>query len=111
MPEVRLRGGPMRLYLLLGPTHLEANRAAYVKAKNLLHKIPVPHELIEEDAAEDFARELADYMRRYGIIVTVRRGEGDLAVPLSQLKPVQADAQTTQAVEDWHYWVDRGYEF
>ena len=58
----------MRLYLLLGPTHLEANRAAYVKAKNLLHKIPVPHELIEEDAAEDFARELADYMRRYGII-------------------------------------------
>jgi calcium binding protein len=45
------------------------------------------------------------------IFVTIRRGEGDLAVPLSQLKPVQADEQTTQAVEDWHYWVNRDYEF
>ena len=45
------------------------------------------------------------------IFVTIRRGKDDLAVPLSQLKPVQAGEQTTQAVEDWRYWVSRGYEF
>jgi Calcium binding len=34
-----------------------------------------------------------------------------LAVPLSQLAVIQADRATTQAVEDWHYWVAQGYEF
>jgi len=38
--------------------------------------------------------------------------KGDtLGVPLSQLKPVAADKQTVQAVEDWHYWLKQGYEF
>jgi Calcium binding len=35
-----------------------------------------------------------------------RRG---LAVPLSQLEVTVADEQTTQAVEDWQYWVEQGY--
>jgi len=34
-----------------------------------------------------------------------------LAVPLSQLGIIKADKATTQAVEDWYYWVARGYEF
>ena len=33
-----------------------------------------------------------------------------LAIPLSQLKAVVADEQTTQVMEDWRYWVSRGYE-
>jgi hypothetical protein len=38
--------------------------------------------------------------------------EGDtLAVPLIQLEAPDADPQTQQAIADWHYWVDRGYEF
>ncbi len=32
-----------------------------------------------------------------------------LAVPLSQLEVAQADEETRQAVEDWHYWVEMGY--
>jgi hypothetical protein len=32
-------------------------------------------------------------------------------VPLSQLKVVHGDEETQQAVEDWHYWVEMGYEF
>jgi hypothetical protein len=32
-----------------------------------------------------------------------------LAVPLSQLEVVYGDEVTGQAVEDWHYWVERGY--
>jgi hypothetical protein len=33
-----------------------------------------------------------------------------LAVPLSQLEATVADEQTIQAVEDWQYWVEQGYE-
>jgi hypothetical protein len=32
-------------------------------------------------------------------------------VPLEQLYPVNADEDTVEAVEDWHYWVKRGYCF
>ena len=34
-----------------------------------------------------------------------------LAVPLSQLKVIHGDDQTLEAVEDWHYWVNRRYRF
>ncbi|MCT7963537.1 calcium-binding protein [Laspinema sp. D1] len=38
--------------------------------------------------------------------------EGDtLAVPLIQLEATDADSPTQQAIADWHYWVERGYEF
>ena len=33
-----------------------------------------------------------------------------LAVPLSQLQGITADETTQQAIEDWRYWVGRGYE-
>jgi hypothetical protein len=34
-----------------------------------------------------------------------------LAVPLSQLEALETDAETQQAIADWHYWVNQGYEF
>jgi len=34
-----------------------------------------------------------------------------LAVPLSQLAVTHADDETRQAVEDWLYWVERGYQY
>lgn len=45
------------------------------------------------------------------MFVPIRWDEDDLAVPLSQLKVIKADDQTREAVEDWHYWVQQGYEF
>jgi hypothetical protein len=45
------------------------------------------------------------------IFVMIPWERDGLAVPLSQLRPVHADEQTQQAVEDWHYWVERGYKF
>jgi hypothetical protein len=33
-----------------------------------------------------------------------------LAVPLAQLEGIKVDRETRQAIEDWHYWVERGYE-
>jgi hypothetical protein len=35
----------------------------------------------------------------------------ELDVPLAQIAVVEADEATQEAVEDWHYWVNRGYEF
>lgn len=35
-----------------------------------------------------------------------------LAIPLGQLEPVDVeDDDTVQAVEDWGYWIDMGYQF
>ena len=45
------------------------------------------------------------------MFVTVRWEKDGLAVPLSQLKVGDADQQTREAVDDWHYWVRQGYEF
>jgi hypothetical protein len=56
-----------KLYLLLGAPQSESHQAAYDKAKTLLNKIPIKHQIIEEDEADDFAEHLADYMRRHGI--------------------------------------------
>jgi len=45
------------------------------------------------------------------MFVMIRWEKEGLAVPLSQLKAIAADAKTNEAVEDWHYWVNMGYEF
>jgi hypothetical protein len=45
------------------------------------------------------------------MFVRIRWRDGRLAVPLAQLKPRGADAETNEAVADWHYWVAHGYEF
>lgn len=37
--------------------------------------------------------------------------EDVFSVPLHEIQPVEADEETQEAVADWHYWVDRGYEF
>ena len=34
-----------------------------------------------------------------------------LAVPLAQIKPVDADDDTVEAIGDWHYWKRQGYTF
>jgi hypothetical protein len=33
------------------------------------------------------------------------------SVPLSQLEPIDCDEATRQVVEDWRYWVARGYQY
>jgi Calcium binding len=46
------------------------------------------------------------------MFVLIQWEKDGLAVPLSQLTVIKStDKQTKQAVEDWHYWVQRGYIF
>jgi hypothetical protein len=45
------------------------------------------------------------------MFITVPWEQRTLAVPLAQLEPIHVDKMIRQAVEDWHYWVEQGYEF
>ena len=48
---------------------------------------------------------------RHEMFVAIRWERRTLAVPLAQLAAIATDEATQQAIEDWHYWVKRGYEF
>ena len=45
------------------------------------------------------------------MFVKVKWQGRELGVPLAQIVVVEVDEATQEAVEDWHYWVNRGYEF
>jgi hypothetical protein len=45
------------------------------------------------------------------MLVLIRWQNRNMAVPLSQLAPVDPDETTAEAIGDWHYWVARGYLF
>ena len=45
------------------------------------------------------------------MLVLIRWHRRVMAVPLSQLTPVDADESTAEAVADWHYWAVRRYLF
>jgi hypothetical protein len=45
------------------------------------------------------------------MLVLIRWEGRNLAVPLSQLTPLDADESTAEAIGDWHYWVAQGYCF
>ena len=45
----------------------------------------------------------------HDMLVQIRWSRRKLAVPLSQLTPVEADESTAEAIGDWHYWLAQGY--
>jgi hypothetical protein len=45
------------------------------------------------------------------MIVLVRLDRRTFSVPLSQLDPHAVDADTAEAIADWHYWCTMGYQF
>ena len=58
-------------------------------------------EVVDIAPAEECEREM---------FVMIRWKSRQLAVPLMQLEGIDVDEETQQAIEDWQYWVDRGYE-
>jgi hypothetical protein len=47
---------------------------------------------------------------RHGISVIVKWQNKLLGVPLEQLLPLDTDKETIEAILDWHYWTERGYQ-
>ena len=58
-------------------------------------------EVVEIAPAEECEHEM---------FVMIRWKSRQLAVPLMQLEGIDVDEETQQAIEDWRYWMDRGYE-
>ena len=47
---------------------------------------------------------------QHEMFVLTRWRPHELAVPLMQVEGIQVDEDTQQAIEDWRYWVERGYQ-
>jgi hypothetical protein len=47
----------------------------------------------------------------YDMYVDISWRSKVLAIPLSQIKPMDADDDTVEAIGDWHYWKEQGYTF
>ena len=45
------------------------------------------------------------------MLVLIKCHGRNMAVPLSQLSPLDADTSTAEAIADWHYWLAQGYCF
>ncbi len=54
-----------KLYLLLGGPHDEKLRASFVRAKNILHKMPCEHEFVSEGDADEFAALIEQELREH----------------------------------------------
>ncbi len=54
------------LHLLLGRPRKSKFQKAYVQAKNILKKIPGKPEFIEEDEADQFAKDLKNEINKHG---------------------------------------------
>ena len=79
--------------------------AAVCKIKRAISPLTVGHEVdvVDIGPEEECARE---------IFVSIKWNDSKLAVPLAQLKVCgDTDDQSTEAVEDWLYWVEQGREF
>lgn len=59
MTSIKDTKDKFRVYYLVGEPRIEGSRKAFEQALNVLHKTPVPHEIIREDEANDFAAEMA----------------------------------------------------
>lgn len=51
------------LFLLLGKPQLRSLKPAYDKAKNLLRRMPVAHDIVEEDQADSFAEKFKQFVK------------------------------------------------
>ena len=60
MTNIRDAQEKFRLYYLVGEPHHESSRHAFEQALNVLHKTPVPHEIVREHEAASFAESMAD---------------------------------------------------
>jgi hypothetical protein len=47
----------------------------------------------------------------YEMLVEIELMGRTMGVPLYQLEPIDVNDDTRQVIEDWQYWVARGYQF
>jgi hypothetical protein len=60
-------GEPFKMNILLGAPLDERLKSAFVKAQNIMHRMPCDHEFIKEDEAKDFAESLEKEIKAHKI--------------------------------------------
>ena len=88
--------------------HLEMKMLFPFRARCSVERLISPLRLGDKVEVTGMAPE--EECEREMFVLTRWRGR-DLAVPLAQLEGIGVDEETQEAIEDWHYWVARGYEF
>lgn len=78
------------------------------KARCIASKGAAPLQLGDEFEVSGMAPE--EECEEEMFINTEWQGE-PITVLLMHLEGVEVDEETREAIEDWHYWVGRGYEF
>ncbi|MEM0964755.1 MAG: calcium-binding protein [Verrucomicrobiota bacterium] len=43
--------------------------------------------------------------------VTIKTRDGEIIMPLEQIEPINSSGKTSEAVNDWLYWLDQDYQF
>jgi hypothetical protein len=88
--------------------HLEDRLGFPFRAKCLLKRTISPLKVGEVVEVLSMAPEDDCF---HEMFVLVRWNGRKLAVPLFQLKGVSVADDSREAIADWNYWVDMGYEF
>jgi hypothetical protein len=73
-----------------------------------VHRCPSPFRLRKGETVS-VKRLAPEQACAHDMLVRVAWQGRNLAIPLSQLMPVDPDPSTQEAIGDWHYWVARGY--
>ena len=93
----RLTCGPMSWYY-----YLENKLRFPFQAKCIDAKIVSP---LKKGETAEVRRMAPEDACASDMLVLIRRQSRNLAVPLSQLAAIDADESTSEAIDDWHYWV------
>ena len=86
--------------------HLQAKITFPFRAKCIAVHMVSP---LQEGETVEVVRMAAENACDHDMLVQIRWQGRKLAVPLSQLAPVDPNESTAEAIGDWQYWVDRGY--
>ena len=87
--------------------YLEEKLGFPFKARCIQERSISPLKVWEEVQVEGMVSE-EDSMHE--MFVEVHWSGRTFGVPLSQLEGVEVDNKTQEAIEDWHYWIARGYQ-
>ena len=87
--------------------YLEGTLQFPFSAKCIAHRTISPLEKGDEIEVVGMA---PDEECQHDMFVLIQGRPHSLAVPLMQLEGIDVDEETQQAIEDWHYWVNQGYE-
>jgi hypothetical protein len=86
--------------------YLEGKIRFPFRAKCIAAKVLSP---LRKDENLEVLRMAPDDVCEHDMLVLIRWQDRRMAVPLSQLTPVEPDESTAEAIGDWHYWVAQGY--